>query len=401
MNGSGVTYQRTLPTVYQRDDIPSISYRLQVGSSTLGFNGSLILGGYDCQRCLTDPILGSNQTFQMLSIGLGVSQGGSAYLNINGSSVSGLMSNDAQSVGQLQVMPNPEVPYMYLPASSCSVIASHLPVYFDKDLALYIWNASDPSFGKIVSSPYYISFTFATGTSDSSETSNSTIYVPFAVLNLTLMNPVVSTPTQYFPCSPYTPTDNGAYHLGRAFLQAAYLSQNWQARKLLLSQAPGPDIVDEDVKPIASSDETITPMVNAPVWNATWTTTLKLLVENSTSSASASGTSTFKSLVSRLVGGAIAGIVTGAVAGVFLIALFAVVFMRWRSCTTPILAPIGEIKHQVATDTDWHESRISTLTYRAVAVSEAPDKQIFEVPDSHCMAPQEPVEMDGNDLTGK
>lgn len=94
---------------------------------------------------------------------------------------------------------------------------------------------------------------------------------------------------------------------------------------MLLSQAPGPDIakaINEDVKAIASTDFSITPMVNAPAWNATWTTKLKPLSENSTSFSNFSEPSH-----SSLSGGSIAGFVIGIVA-----ALVLVVLRKEQSC---------------------------------------------------------------------
>lgn len=152
MNGTEINTQHALPAAYRTGNIPSISYGLQTGSASLGINGSLVLGGYDRSLVLTEPIISSSKTFQLLDLGLGVSQGGSAYLNMSGSSISSLLTSNSQPISQLQVMPNPGVPYMYLPASSCSMIAQHLPVSFDGDLALYIWNTTDPTFERIMSS---------------------------------------------------------------------------------------------------------------------------------------------------------------------------------------------------------------------------------------------------------
>jgi hypothetical protein len=124
-------------------------------------------------------------------------------------------------------MPNPGVPYMYLPENTCSAIASLPLVTFDQKMGYYIWNTTDPAFKAIMSSPSALKFSFST------DSGIEDISVPFALLNLTLDYPLVSTPTQYFPCIPYTPSDDSLYHLGRAFLQAVFLGQHGQTRKLL------------------------------------------------------------------------------------------------------------------------------------------------------------------------
>lgn len=120
-----------------------------------------------------------------------------------------------------------------MPQSTCDSIASYLPVTYDKDLGLYLWNTTASSFAQIVSLPHFLRLTFTSGSS------TADIDVPFTLLNLTLDTPIVSTPTQYFPCSPYSPSDGSTYHLGRAFLQAAFLAQNWQTSTLWLAHGAG------------------------------------------------------------------------------------------------------------------------------------------------------------------
>lgn len=157
---------------------------------------------------------------------MGVTDGGSPFLKSQKSPRNGLLRLYGSSTGELDVFPNPGVPYLNLPPETCAAIADSLPVTFNDDFGLYIWNTTDATFQEIMSSPSYLSFTFSSGGR------NSSIYVPFALLNLTLENPLVNTSMSYFPCSPYTPFDGSTYHLGRAFLQAAFLAQNWQTKKL-------------------------------------------------------------------------------------------------------------------------------------------------------------------------
>lgn len=70
-----------------------------------------------------------------------------------------------------------------------------------------------------------------------------TIKVPFALLNLTLKSPIVSTPQQYFPSRPFY-ANNGSrkYEFGKAFLQATFIGMNWGENKWFMAQAPGPGI---------------------------------------------------------------------------------------------------------------------------------------------------------------
>lgn len=134
----------------------------------------------------------------------------------------------------------------------------------------------------------FIRVHFASGT-DGSQTAN--INVPFALLNLILDSPLTSTPTPYFPCSPWTSSADAPYHLGRAFLQAAFLGAN--SHKLFLAQAPGPDHLSQNVKKIASTDSAITPGLDALDLGSTWAGTLNALTStsNSTGPGSSNGTS--------------------------------------------------------------------------------------------------------------
>jgi hypothetical protein len=148
---------------------------------------------------------------------------------------------------------------------------------------LYLWDTGDSAYQRIISSPHFLSFDLTNGSS------STTINVPFALLNLTVESPLIGTPTQYFPCSPWTPGDVG-YTLGRSFLQAAFLAQNWNSSTIFLAQA------------------------------------LTALANNTSSDSGSSGSSS-----SGLSGGAIAGIVVGVVVGVAAIAgLVAFVLLRRR-----------------------------------------------------------------------
>lgn len=295
--------------------------------------GSLILGGYDSSRCLTEPIVSDTMAFQLVDVVLNVSSGGSAFVGLPSGLAQGLLRANGSQIDELDVSPHPGVPYMYLPKVSlpmsislglrhlltltpvatqdtCDAIAAHLPVTYNTDFNLYFWNTDDAAYEQIISSPHYLSFQFASGTG-----STSAINVPFALLNLTLESPLVSTSTAYFPCSPWVPTD-APYHLGRAFLQAAFQAQNWQTEKLYLAQAPGPEFLSANVKTIADTDTTLAPAANPPDWESTWSTTLKALPANPTSSSVASAVGSNGSLS----GGAIAGIVVGAIVGLALLA---------------------------------------------------------------------------------
>ncbi|KAI5211437.1 hypothetical protein E4T38_01390 [Aureobasidium subglaciale] len=316
-NGSDVTYNKFLNQAYQTGNIPSVSYGLHVGSVWPLVSGSLILGGYDRSRCISTPIVSGDNHFSLAEIGLEVASGGWPFLksaSINHEHL--LTGNGTGDDSTLSAMPNPGVPYLYLPDKTCSAIAAFLPVHFDQSLGHYIWNTTDPTFKQIISSPSALKFSFNT------DSGLQNISVPFALLNLTLDYPLSNTPTQYFPCSSYAPDAGSPYHLGRAFLQAAFLGQHGQANKTFLAQAPGPGMKAAVVTKLSATDTTLTAMANPPSWNSTWTDQLKALPQSSALKA------TNKETSGGLNRGAIAGIVVGAVAVVVLCVI--AIFVCWR-----------------------------------------------------------------------
>ena len=243
------------------------------------------------------------------------------------------MRANASSVDSLPVHPRPGVPHLYLPQDTCDAIASHLPVTYSPEFNLYLWNTDDQAYEDIISSPHHLDFTFS-----SDNGPDKTISVSFALLNLTLTSPIVSRMTQYFPCKPWTPDTTG-YTLGSAFLQAAFLAQNWQTNKLFLAQAPGLRLQSASVQKIAHTDTTLTPAKNPPSWEVSWSDTLKALPANYSSSSkdddsrrplTSVNTGKNSSSSSSLSAGAIAGIVIGVGAGLALVGALIWFFLRRR-----------------------------------------------------------------------
>lgn len=318
-NGSDVSYDRFLSRAYQTGNIPSVSFGLHVGSVWPLVPGSLVLGGYDRSRCISTPIVSDTNDFTLIELSLEVASGGWAFSNISEADPEHLLRiDDADNSNKsLTVMPNPGVPYLYLPGDTCSTIASFLPVTYDQSIGHYIWQTTHTFFEEIVSSPSALKFSFST------DSGTKNISVPFALLNLTLAYPITSTPTQYFPCVSYTPPDGSPYQLGRAFLQAAFLGQHGQTNKTFLAQAPGPGMMAEAITKLASTDTTLTAMANPPDWNATWTGQLTAAPDNI--GIAPTWVHHFK-----LSGGAIAGIVVGAVVGLALCIIAILVLHRRR-----------------------------------------------------------------------
>jgi hypothetical protein len=322
--------------LFLQNIVPSRSFTLHIGSPSQAIPPSLYVGGYDQNRALgqvtTQPYDFFDFPIDMLDIGIDVAVGKSPF---QFPFKTGLMAqgNSSLSASSLRVLVDPSQQYLSLPQSTCDAITSELPVFFKPEYGLYLWNTSSPQYTSIVSSPSFLQFTFRLNNSVSS-TNNVTINVPFSLLNLTLTEPVVSTPTPYFPCTPVSAGSN--YFLGKAFLQAAFMGATFQDGAngaWFLAQAPGPDVPSAaTVGTISQSDHTVIPSKSnwTDTWKGSWkpiggdnTSDTGSLGSNSTSNQAAS-TSKDSTGIST---GAIVGIVVGVVGAV---ALLSAAFFMYR-----------------------------------------------------------------------
>lgn len=315
-----------------KGDITSNSFGLHMGSVAHGQSGSMILGGYDQSRALGNYAVfrySASPLAFLLDVSLGVEEGGSPYTKTppsslykgsNGSEVGDLLIKQfGGAKNSVLVTPNPAVPYIYLPYGTCEAVASYLPMDWNKDVNLYTWNTADPSFNRIINSPAYMGITLSDMNSK-----NLTIKIPLQLLNLTLTSPIVTTPITYFPCQPQN-ASYGFWTLGRAFLQAAFFGINFDQNISYIAQAPGPDMDQQVIREIKSTDTTIT---TNPIdsfrksWASHWTplpASSNSPADGSTSSASSS---------SKLSAGAIAGIVLATLIGIAALLLLALFLLR-------------------------------------------------------------------------
>jgi hypothetical protein len=399
-NGTTHTTNRTLPVAYSAGVIPSLSYGLHVGSAAYGVAGSLCLGGYDSSRIIDKLLTVQNSTTVTVSaLALNVSSGSPVYANITASQLP--LSIPLGGDSGLEVKPDPGVPYMYFPKLVCDSIAAHLPVDYDPGLGLYIWRSNAATTSKMLSSPHHLSFSFAN--------SDTRIAVPLALLNLTLTNPISATPRHYFPCSPYEPpAGDNSYTLGRAFLQAAFLGQNWETGTLWLAQAPGPRApLAASVKRIAPADRSLVAAADSAGWQDSWAGALKPLSAEEAREALAGGSGGGGSDPSRsssgggLPAGGAAGVAVG-VAGAAILGICAAALFVWRrrraqrraeglaaksgqgelagdQCQPTELAgelPRGELPEQLRSELYGGD------------VFEAPDSSLAGVPESKTLAPK-------------
>ena len=197
-----------------------------------------------------DLVRGNNQIIgQLLDIEIDVDTGWTPFTNntipypgpsseTNITYISGLRQHNMSfSNGQPTVI-NLIVPYFFMSPQTCANIAQNLPVTFQPGIGLYTWDTTGSAAAQyqlIIKSPPYLDFILV-----SPGASNITIKVPFALLNLTLDAPIVSTQQQCFPCRPFYANDrSGYYEFGKAFLQATFISMNWERNEWFMAQAPG------------------------------------------------------------------------------------------------------------------------------------------------------------------
>ena len=302
--------------------INSMSWGMHIGSYAQKIDGSLIIGGYDQARIIGNPGTFSNSGVNLSSITLGSSTGGFNWTtDVLKQDFLSAQGNNSTS-NSLNVSLVSGAPYLYLPSSVCSSLASVLPISYNADFNLYTWNTNDTSYQSIVASPTYINFTFT----DSRDIPLS-VNLPFSLLNLTLDVPLVSKPTPYFPCSP----NDSTFGLGRAFLQGAFIGMNYNSSTFWLAQAPGPNLPapGSAIKPVETSDTTIAPNPNGPSWEETWRE-VWFPPEATTAPAVSGAPSGDATSSNQLPGGAIAGIVVGFIAATALGFLFAVWYRRRR-----------------------------------------------------------------------
>ena len=325
---------------YNNGTTGSNSWGLHYGSASLSQEGSLVFGGYDQSRALGNmgvyDLADYGMIANMLDVQIGVEVGSSPF---NEQSYTGLLKLNATFKGVQPAVINPIVPYMFMSPETCAAVAENLPVSFNSQVGLYLWNTADPRYESIIKSPAYLALVF-----QNSESGNLTIKVPFQLLNLTLEAPIVNEPQQYFPCRPFHASDgSGYYFLGKAFLQAAFIGMNWQLEKFFVAQAPGPGVGSSNIQPIGTNDipTTTDPIENfASTWARDWTvlsdtndsgntTALPTGATNKTTNTSASDTKNRTASAtgvaseqkgSGLASGTKAGIAVGAVVAGFLVA---------------------------------------------------------------------------------
>lgn len=295
------------------------SFSIHMGSSVLGSNGSFIFNGYDQNRVIGDPVVfditarAPKPQAGLVDIVLGVELGGSPFdasLKISDGPKSVWRSSPPHASEAKLVDLTANTAYITLSDDNCDAIAEHLPVEWRSDIGFYVWKTWSPRYQQLVASPAYLGFVLNNGTY------NSTIKVPFPLLNHTLSPPIVSQKTPYFPCRPGDRTI-----LGRAFLQSAMVAVDYTQSKTYVAQGPGPNVGGSVIFNLPMPDTKLERDRSSSFvksWSGYWTP-LPLDFVAPTDDNGRPGS---------LPAGAIAGIVVGVMAAVAIAC--AIVFVVWR-----------------------------------------------------------------------
>ncbi|CEJ93342.1 hypothetical protein VHEMI08935 [[Torrubiella] hemipterigena] len=301
------------------------SFSMHVGSSVLGSNGSFIFNGYDQKRVVGEAAVfnitprAPKPQALLVDIVLGVEMGGSPFdpsLKISDGPKSVWRSGtphvsdvDAPSGTKLADL-TANTAFITLSDDNCDTIAQHLPVEWRSDIQFYVWKTSSPRYTDLIASPAYLGFVLNDGTKD------TTIKVPFPLLNQVLDAPIVSQQTPYFPCKSGDRTI-----LGRAFLQSAMLAVDYTQNKTYVAQGPGPNVVGDSTFNLPAPGkklETDSSSSFVKSWSGHWSP-LPLDFVAPTEDDGRPGS---------LAAGAIAGIVVGVIAAVAMAC--AAAFAVWR-----------------------------------------------------------------------
>ncbi|KAJ3497606.1 hypothetical protein NLG97_g1774 [Lecanicillium saksenae] len=277
-----------LNQVKSQGKIVTEAVSMNLASAKFQQSGSFILGGYDKSRVLGSPGVWSglpSNSIILRDVTLGVEEGGSPF-KIETTVTKAAPLSIWQGLGGNRL--GTEI------TRNCEAIAKHLPLTWRDEIGYYTWNVDDPQYKRIVTSPAYLGFVFSTP-----EAKNVTIKVAFALLDLTLESPIVSNPTQYFPCHP-TDSEYGIWALGRAFLQAAFLGLDYENNQTYIGQGPGPRQEQVLVKEWPKNNNALETSL-ADSYASTWRPHWSVLPEKGNGSSGS------------LSGGAIAGIVMGIV----------------------------------------------------------------------------------------
>ncbi|KAI1763585.1 acid protease [Hypoxylon sp. FL1150] len=272
-----------LTTLKNQNTIPSLSWSYTAGARyrLKQVYGQLILSGYDTSRFQEN-----SATFTMaddLTRDLVVVLQSISY---SGTTSSTLLSDP------INIFIDSTDPNLWLPESVCDAFEQAFGLTLDSESGLYLVN--DTQHTQLQNADAEVTFRL----SDVSEGGEAvTVTLPYGAFDLTAMPPLVGNESYYFPLK--RAANETQYTLGRAFLQEAYLTADYERHTFNVSACVWNEGAKENIVTISSADG------------------------NSGSTPGSGGGGS-----SSLGGGAIAGIVIGAIA--FFLIVGAIIFLVIR-----------------------------------------------------------------------
>ncbi|KAI4161371.1 MAG: hypothetical protein LQ342_004923 [Letrouitia transgressa] len=247
---SNNSHQSLLSTLKENNQIPSLSYGYTAGAryresietvrcGLKKVTGSLTLGGFDESRFVPHNITFNfaDDSSRDLVVGLqSISVGDSSF---------SLLSSPILSFVDASVS------HIWLPLDACRAFEDAFGLLWDKALQLYLVN--DTLHDSLLARNPTLNFRLAP---DTTSAQTIDIALPYASFDLQLTNtyPNVNHSTRYFPIR--RAANDTQYTLGRAFLQEAYLTVDYERTNFSIHQCRFLEDSDPIIRTIHSTNTT-------------------------------------------------------------------------------------------------------------------------------------------------
>ncbi|MCJ1335168.1 hypothetical protein MMC09_000434 [Bachmanniomyces sp. S44760] len=236
-----------LQSLKAKNKIPSVSYGYTAGASyRSNTTASLTLGGYDASRFTPNNVEFTFAPDETRDLVVGVQA-----ITYSDSKTSGISLLPTSLLSFI----DSTIPHIWLPLDACHAFEAAFGLAWDPLQSIYEIN--DTQHRTLLSNNASISFKLADGISGGPSVD---ITLPYASFDLEVSAPIVKNTTRYFPLRQAS-SDN-EYTLGRAFLQEAFLTVDYERSNFSISQAIFPPGT-ADIVPILSINST-TPTTTGP-----------------------------------------------------------------------------------------------------------------------------------------
>ncbi|ETS73912.1 hypothetical protein PFICI_13778 [Pestalotiopsis fici W106-1] len=282
-----------LTTLKDQNKIPSLSWSYTAGAQyrLKQVYGQLVFSGYDTSR------------FEENSVSFTMAGDVTRDLVVVLQSISYSGSNSATLLSDpINIFIDSTDPNFWLPDEVCDAFENAFDLKLDETTGLYLIN--DTHHTALLDSNAEVSFRLSDVTTGGD---NVRIVLPYNAFDLTAEYPLVENSSYYFPLK--RAANETQYTLGRAFLQEAYLTADYERGVFNVSACTWNEGAEENIITILAKDSASD------------------CSDCSSSSGDPSGGSSGNS---RLSGGAIAGIVVGAVLLVLTAGIVAFFILRQR-----------------------------------------------------------------------